>query len=521
MSGAERLFVALLPACFGLLAVLLGKDTNWDLLHYHYYNPHAWLHGRFGHDLLAADFHVFFNPLLDLPFYLGNAVLPAAALTFLLGALHGANGILIWRIAVHALPGHSVLPAAAMLIGMLGAGSLFVLGTTYYDALVALPVFAAIWLIARSGLTAFEGPLRRSLPVLIAAGIAAGAGVGLKQTVGVFAAGLGLAVLLVPGRQIVNATAYGAGLLIGVLLTSGFWLWHLWQLTGNPLFPYFNDWFRSPLAPVGNNRTLHAMPRGLFETLAYPAIFTRAPWRIDSVVRDPKLLLAYLVVPAGIVAALLRGAASRRSGAADRLGLLLLITAAGTYVAWLILFAIYRYLIPIEMLAPLLLLVALRFLALPPRLGRIAAVVLLCLALPIQPSGRDRMAWGDGMGDRFVEAMPPEDPDLADALVVVPGWHPGWQPNAFVIPFFPPQVAFVRIIAHDDPAGRLVTGYDEAIAARIASHAGALRVLMTPGGEIHVAASLARHGLAADFAQCRPVTASIGRTLALCPVHRR
>ncbi len=207
MSGAERLFAALLPAGFGLLAVLLGKDSNWDLLHYHYYNPHAWLHGRFGHDLLAADFHVFFNPLLDLPFYLGNAVLPAAALSFLLGTLHGVNGILIWRIAVHALPGERLLPAAAMLVGMLGAGSLFVLGTTYYDALVALPVFAALWLIARAGLVAFEGPLRRSLPILLAAGIAAGAAVGLKQTVGVFVAGLGVAILLAPGRRIVHAAA--------------------------------------------------------------------------------------------------------------------------------------------------------------------------------------------------------------------------------------------------------------------------------------------------------------------------
>jgi hypothetical protein len=130
------------------------------------------------------------------------------------------------------------------------------------------------------------------------------------------------------------------------------------------------------------------------------------------------------------------------------------------------------------------------------------------------------MAWNGGAWTRFVEATPPAGLDLTGALVVVPGWHPGWQPNAFVIPFFPPEIAFLRIVAHDDPAGRLVTGYDAAIAARIAAHAGALLVLMTPGGETHVSASLARHALAADFAACHRIEASIGRPLALCPVRR-
>ena len=104
MSRRDWLTALLLPICFGLLAAALGKDDNWDLLRYHYYNPHAWLHGRNGHDLLAADFHVYFNPLLDLPFYLGNQFLPGVALTFLLGALHGMNGVLLWRIATHQGP---------------------------------------------------------------------------------------------------------------------------------------------------------------------------------------------------------------------------------------------------------------------------------------------------------------------------------------------------------------------------------------------------------------------------------
>lgn len=520
MSPAERRFALALPLGFGLLAVLLGKDNNWDLLHYHYYNPYSWLHGRSGFDVLAADYHVFFNPLLDLPFYLGSQVLPAAALTFLLGAVHGVNGVLLWRIARHVLPGARLLPAVVMLIGMLGAGSLFVMGTTYYDTVAALPIYVAIWLIARAGLVAFEGPLRRSLPILLAAGVAAGAGVGLKQTGVVLAGGIGVAILLLPGRRIPHAAAYGMGILLGVALTAGFWLWHLWQVTGNPLFPYFNDLFRSPLGPVGNNRTHHAMPRSLFEAVFWPFVFTRTPSRIDSSVRDVKLLLAYLVVPAGILFALLGRQRVRDMEAGKRLGLFLLVAGAATYAIWLHLFSIYRYLVPLEMMVPLLLVAAAGFLPLAPRAGRWAAAGLLVLAVPMQPTNPDRTPWNGRQLDRFVEVAPPAGMDLSGAMIVVPGYHRGWEPNAFVIPFFPPDVPFLRILAFDNPAERLATGFEAMATERIAAHAGPFFALVLPHAEGHVAASLARHGLLADFAGCRPLVANIGKPLELCPVRR-
>jgi hypothetical protein len=335
--------------------------------------------------------------------------------------------------------------------------------------------------------------------------------------VAIFAVGIGAALLLTPGRRLVGPMAYGVGLGIGVLAVSGYWLWHLWQTTGNPLFPYFNDIFRSPLAPVGSNRTRHAMPANWTEALTWPWVFTRAPWRFDAVTRDPKLLVAYVMVPLGLLAALY-GRANWLAEA--RRGLFLLFVASVSYLAWLLLFSIYRYVIPLEMLAPLLILVAVGFLPLAGRWRRVAVVAAMLAILPIQPSNRDRIAWAGAQWAPFVAARPPEGMDLRNALVVVPGWHPGWRANAFTIPFFPPEVSFVRIIAHDDPANRLVTGFDDEIARRIATHPGPILVLYTPPGEAHVAASLARHALVADFAACGRLWTSIGGPLALCPVRR-
>jgi hypothetical protein len=321
--------------------------------------------------------------------------------------------------------------------------------------------------------------------------------------------------------RLANAGAFATGGAAGVLALSGFWLWHLWELTGNPFFPYFNEIFRSPFGPIGNNRTRHAMPRGMLEALFYPVVFTLAPWRIDGVVRDPKLLLAFLVIPVSLILAAL----GRRKGwgnalAEPTLATFLLIFAAIAYALWQVLFSIYRYVIPLEMLVPLLLVVAAGFLPLRPPRPALAAALLLLLSLPSQVSPVFRTGWGDLAWRPFVHAAPPPGLDLGGALVVAPGWYPGWQPYAFVIPFFPREVAFVHVLGQPHQDALLFEGFLPWIDRRIASHDGPIHLLYTPPGEAYAAESIAAHGLVADFASCRPIAATLGRPLSLCPVSR-
>ena len=69
-----------------LLALFLGQDTNWDLRNYHWYNPYSFLNGRFFFDVVPAQTPSFYNPTLDVPFFLlGNAVpAPVAGSTILI-----------------------------------------------------------------------------------------------------------------------------------------------------------------------------------------------------------------------------------------------------------------------------------------------------------------------------------------------------------------------------------------------------------------------------------------------------
>src|SRR5580704_7970439 len=97
------LVLAAAPFAFGALAVALGQDANWDLRNYHWYNAYALLNGRYGFDLLPSQTPYFYNPALDVPFYLLATHVPAKAAGFALGFMQGLNFILLFMLAYAAL----------------------------------------------------------------------------------------------------------------------------------------------------------------------------------------------------------------------------------------------------------------------------------------------------------------------------------------------------------------------------------------------------------------------------------
>src|SRR5271169_3095886 len=98
---ARFLAVALLtlaPFAFGALAVFLGQDANWDLRNYHWYNAYAFLNNRYGVDLLPSQTPYFYNPTLDLPFYILATHVPAMVAGFALGFIQGLNFVLLFML---------------------------------------------------------------------------------------------------------------------------------------------------------------------------------------------------------------------------------------------------------------------------------------------------------------------------------------------------------------------------------------------------------------------------------------
>ena len=97
------LFV-LVPLACGLYAISRGRDANWDLQNYHWYDAYALLDGRYNRDVAPAHTMSFLPPYLYVPwFWLGNA-LPARALGFIIAAVQSANLLLLYGLGLVMLP---------------------------------------------------------------------------------------------------------------------------------------------------------------------------------------------------------------------------------------------------------------------------------------------------------------------------------------------------------------------------------------------------------------------------------
>lgn len=521
-----RLFLILAPLAYGALTLGFGMDANWDLRNYHWYNGHALLNGRIGFDLLPAQMPTFYNPLLDVPFVLLADRLPARVAGFVWGTLQGINLSLLFLLAMAALRGGSerqrtVAAMALAAMGGLGGGTLGLIGTTFHDNLVSLGVLGALVVVARGLPEILDGRALPSFGRVAGAGLLAGAAMGMKNPTVIYAVGLCLAFLALPARpwrRLWLAFFFGIGVLGGLALCGGFWMAHLWVEYGNPVFPHMNHVFKSPFAALSDYVNVSFFPPSKLERVLFPFVFTVKPLTVGEVpFFDARVLALFVLVPLGALAAALTAALAPRSSG-ERLTAApatryLLTALAVTYALWVAMFCIYRYLVPVEMLAPLALVMAVGLLPLARRLRvGIAAGLLALLQLTVQPADWGRVAWAE----RWVSAEVPPIADPDHTMVLMGGY---WA-IAHVIPSFPARVSFVRIQSNFLQPDSVGNGYLAILKDKVAAHRGPYLMLSTIPDTPGAAKAAALLGLRLDPASCRPVPNNLGETLNLCGVER-
>lgn len=519
-------FFFLTPVAFGLWAVLLPMDANWDLRNYHYYNAYAFLTGRTGYDMLVAQLPSFFNPLLDVPFYLAAQSWPPRLIGFLLGAVQGLNVLPLFAIAYVVLdhldrPRRAASAAALALLGMVGAGALGELGTTFNDNVVTLGPLTALWLILREQPALIGPPWRRALGVLVLAGFAAGAAVGLKQTVVTLAFGLCAALLVVPAkplRRLVLAVVLGVAVILGILATSGFWMLDLWRDYANPLFPFFNNVFESPWADVDDYRGVFYIPRSFWVRGFFPFAYLLDPHLTgDADFFDLRIAACFaLFVAAGGAILWRRGRGNRTVPGEvwnDRVRYLIAFWLVA-YAAWLWIYCIHRYLIALEMLAPLLIVILIGVLGLPRRATvTVTVLALAAVTFSVKPPDWGRIPWTE----KWVMATAPAIADPKDTLVLITGY----EPLSYLIPFFPPEIRFIRIHGGFNWPGWKTTRFWTLFHRLIDDHQGPIYVLYNPHEEGFARLHLAEYGLALAAGRCRTMPSNIGYLpYALCPLKR-
>ncbi|CUI05367.1 hypothetical protein [Massilia antarctica] len=486
-----RLSIWFAPVLAGLASMWLGQDANWDLRNYHWYNPYAFLNGKIGLDLNPGQFQSYFNPTIDLLYYGLATHFPTRVTGFVMGFLHGLNFVLLLMITRQVLGAGEAAAADAAprrlalmlaLAGCAGFSFLSQLGNTMGDNLTSLTVLGAIALLLRQWPQLLAGGARGAM-VAALAGLIIGAGTGLKLTNANYALALCLALLTLRAslwRRLSTAFVFGLGTLAGIGASAGHWYWLMWKQFGNPLFPQFNNIFKSPLAAPISVADMGWIPKDWTEFLLWPFIFTFNPRRVIELpmtqILWPIVYLAFIAFIAQRLRRLWLAAPAPSAAAtagADTAGArMLLVFFALSYVIWLKLFAIYRYLVPLELLAPLVLWLLLHRLCALPAARVIGASCLLLAVI----AGFPRVNWGHhGNAPRSFQVQVPAFADPSQNMVFTVHGDP---PMSWLIPNFPARLAFAA----------LGSGFPESpqfaarVATMVAARKGPLYVMLTANG---------------------------------------
>jgi hypothetical protein len=315
-EGARQTGTILLLLVLGLeaSAAMFGGDSTWDTRNYHLYNPFALLTGKWRIDIAAAQMQTYLPPTADIPYYLlvrgiGNTCL----LNILLEVPHAIAVSLAFLLSLRLLHASDLVSrltaAVAILIGVTGAATMPVMETAMSDmGGVSLVLGGLLLLVPESS------PQRLPLIRFGAAGLLFGAAVGLKLTFVCAAGGLCLAILVLPSSGasmiLLRLLALGCGGVLGGLLTGGWWWAFAWHAWGNPVFPFFNNVFHSPLLGPGSlpdvllARRSANMPESLFVAILFPFLWGGPlKWQIyfhQSVTEfrllDPRFAIALIAI---------------------------------------------------------------------------------------------------------------------------------------------------------------------------------------------------------------------------------
>ncbi|MET4676157.1 MULTISPECIES: hypothetical protein [unclassified Luteibacter] len=344
-----------------MLSVSRGQDAAWDLKNYHIYNAWAFLHHRLTIDIAAAGLQSYFNPLPDVPYYwLGSGVLDHSPrlLAAFQGLWYGALVFVLLRIVLRheasqgRAPGWMAL--IALTIGATGSMTWSQAGLSTNEVPLALLVLSG-YLLAMP----LPGSGNVDWKRAAFAGLLCGLAAGLKPTAIVYAPALAFAVWAASGfarRALGLAVLLGLASVIGFAITYGAWGLALARLTGNPIFPMFNQVFHSPWMPAESGTDKQFMPHSIVQAIFYPFWWLRNnTTQGGNSFADWRYALAMLAMLAyGLVA-------MRSRGNPRNPGNTLLITFVGVgYVLWLGLYSILRYAIPIEALSGLVMVTAVR-----------------------------------------------------------------------------------------------------------------------------------------------------------------
>ena len=525
----EIIFVAALGIVFtAVWAVALGKGVSWDQKNYHFYNVYAWLAGRMDVHVAPAGMHSWLNPLVYVPHYWLVSHAPPVVAGAIFGAVAGLNFVLIYGLVRLILRGCA--PGLAMGIAFTCAAVGFsdplflgIIGATDVDNIVSLPVLGSLcavcWAVQPG--TTLPGQNR----AYAFSGILLGVAAGLKWTSFVYALGMSLTLVIlwsVLRLDLRRFLWFAAGGVAGFLVTGGYWSWLLWSAYRNPFFPYWNRYFRSPWAEPATFRDIRFLPQSTEDALTYPfQWFVGLHPSSEGPFRDALFAFLSVLIPLVVVTLLgqwiaRRWVRSEESTAPTRLAAgkhlwFLLTFSVASYLAWIKVFSIQRYLLPLGLIAGLLLLLTLDWL-IPNRVSKLAAFFFLALFCMVWMR-MEAQDWRVPYGSSWFGVELPAEAEAPGTLFIMIGEGP----MGYVVPHLPESARVIRLTPFTIPKSE--TKLAQRVRERISEHSGPIRSLaMAPPTEADLS-YVNRFGLALDEGDCKQFRSAVDQ-FTTCRVMR-
>lgn len=527
----------LLTAVFGMAcgsygAVHLGKGVSWDQRNYHHYDAFAWLSGAGDFHFAPAGMHSWMNPLVYVPQYWIVNHAPPVVAGAIFGCWVGLNFALVYTLSRIVLTGCSrrLAMGLAFLCAAVGFWDPYViemLGTSDVDNLLSLLVLGSLCLLCRA--VRPEAGLRESQRALAWAGVLLGAAAGLKWTFFVYAVGAALALVALSSSLRLDRKRFlwfGAGGILGYLPVGGYWNWVLWSSYGNPFFPYWNRYFLSPYGVRSNYRDVRFVPESFEVAISYPfKWFLGLP--IEEAFHDARYAVLFILISLVLAAAIGEWMARRwmqrrdhREERTERPSLagreqtqLLLAFFLFSYLLWLYVFAIQRYLSSIGLITGLLLLLVLdRLMAgLPSKLASFCLIA--CFSLFWMQA--DLRSWRVPTygSSWFGLELPPELQQPNSLLLLL-----GVEPTGYVVPYLPESVRGVRLLGSVVQQDGTETELSRRAEQIISRHSGPIRTLASEPLKESDLAYFKRFGLALQ-GNCVEFRSDVDRFTS-CPVTR-
>lgn len=319
----------------------LGMDGFWDTANYHWYLGWAFWSVSSYNVGAAAQYQTFLNPVIDAVNYALFSLHP-----FLGAAFHSVclalTIVVVYRIAGNVVgPDESRRfgPVLAAISAATGAMTVSLFGSLTNEHITALLILAGLDLMVRQD-------AMHDRKASLGAGLLMGLATGLKLTAAPYVAGMLVTAALVSKMNIRTLFLIGVGGALGLLLADGVFMALRWDVYRNPLFPLANNIFHSPYFPLEWKSFSQFELRMLPYYLSLPIRWLYSGDLSESnMVRDGRLLLGYIGLALAFFSAMVQ---RRKLRDEERIVIFFFIFS---WLAWILFFRIYRYLVVLEMIS--------------------------------------------------------------------------------------------------------------------------------------------------------------------------